>query len=69
VLSDDEILGLDFSVKPRGSLADGEETGNGTGGAQAQQSVTAELQEMLTEISEPAELQEVFNARPELRQA
>ncbi len=29
VLSDDEILGLDFSVKPRGSVADGEETGNG----------------------------------------
>jgi hypothetical protein len=70
VLSDDEILGLDFSVKPRGSLADGVEAGNGNAeGQPAQQSATAELQEMLTEISEPAELQEVFNARPELRQA
>ena len=66
VLSDDEILGLDFSVKPRRSAAD-------EGAAEAaqgpQQSATAELQEMLTEIAEPAELQEVFAANPALRQA
>jgi hypothetical protein len=70
VLSDDEILGIDFSVKPRGSSAPAAETGNGTAGAPSlQQASTTARQETLTEIAEPAELQEVFNANPELRQA
>ncbi len=69
-LSDDEILGIDFSVKPRGSSVPAAETGNGTAGAPSPpQASTTTQQETLTEIAEPVELQEVFNANPELRQA
>ena len=70
VLSDDEILGIDLSVKPRGSAAPTEPTDGAKGGAASpQNSVTEELQEMLAEVAEPAELQDVFAANPELRQA